>query len=91
MNPQAATLAIAKHRNPISSAAGSWAVKISNRKLAQEPRIEQFIRQPNGEWTLKAAAGLSAELNLPSLGIVLQLREVFAKVQFAPTRLRPAT
>jgi Uma2 family endonuclease len=54
----------------------------------KEPRIEQFIRQPNGEWALKEAAGLDAEIKLPSLGIVLPLREVFAKVQFAPARLR---
>jgi len=31
----------------------------------KEPRIEQFIRQANGEWTLKEAAGLSAEINSP--------------------------
>src|SRR5882724_4883850 len=54
----------------------------------KEPRIEQFIRQPNGEWSLKEAAGMSAEIKLASLGIVLQLREIFAKVQFAPVRLR---
>jgi Uma2 family endonuclease len=57
----------------------------------KEPRIEQFIRQPNGEWTLKEAVGLAAEIRLPSLGIVLPLREVFAKVQFAPARLRAGT
>ena len=57
----------------------------------KEPRIEQFIRQPNGEWTLKEAAGMGAEIKLPSLGIVLQLSEVFAKVQFAPARLRTST
>ena len=56
-----------------------------------EPRIEQFIRQPNGEWTLKEAVGLSAELKLTSLGIVLRLAEVFAKVQFNPARLRART
>jgi len=55
----------------------------------KEPRIEQFIRQANGEWTLREAAGLEAEIRLPSLGIVLPLAEVFAKVQFAPGRLRP--
>ena len=53
-----------------------------------EPRIEQFVRQANGEWTLKEAAGWDAQINLPSLGIVLPLAEVFAKVQFAPGRLR---
>ena len=56
-----------------------------------EPRIEQFIRQPNGEWILKEAAGMSAEIKLPSLGIVLPLAEVFAKVKFTPGRLRTKT
>ena len=54
----------------------------------KEPRIEQFIRQPNGDWTLKAAAGLNAEIKLTSLGVVLPLAEVFAKVRFTPARLR---
>src|SRR6266404_2897058 len=33
----------------------------------KEPRIEQFVRQPNGEWTLKEAVGLNAEIKLHSL------------------------
>jgi len=53
-----------------------------------ETRSEYF---DGGEWTLKEAAGLDAELKLPSLGIVLHLREVFAKVQFAPARPRTIT
>ncbi len=57
----------------------------------KEPRIEQFIRQANGEWTLKEAAGLDAQITLPSLGITLALAEVFAKVQFAPGPLRTRT
>jgi Uma2 family endonuclease len=54
----------------------------------KEARIEQFVRQPNGDWTLKEAAGLSGEIELNSLGIALRLAEVFAKVQFTPGRLR---
>ena len=54
----------------------------------KEPHIEQFIRQPNGEWILKEAAGLSGEVRLQSLGIILRLAEVFAKVQFTPVQLR---
>jgi len=54
----------------------------------KEPRIEQFIRQPSGEWSLKEAAGPGAQIGLPSLGVVLRLSEVFAKVQFLPARLR---
>src|SRR6266404_330901 len=54
----------------------------------KEPRIEQFIRQAQGEWLLKEAVGLKAELNVPTLGIVLPLAEVFAKVEFFPAALR---
>jgi Uma2 family endonuclease len=57
----------------------------------KEPRIEQFIRQANGEWILKEAAGLEAELKLPSLGIVLPLAEVFANIEFPPAPLRART
>jgi len=54
----------------------------------KEPRIEQFIRHPSGEWILKEAVGLSAELKIHSLEIVLPLAEVFAKVRFSPGPLR---
>jgi Uma2 family endonuclease len=54
----------------------------------KEPRVEQFARQANGEWLLKEAVGLSAEIKMPSLGVFLRLAEVFAKVQFTPARLR---
>jgi len=54
----------------------------------KEPRIEQFIRQANTDWTLKAAAGMNAELKLPSLGVVLRLGEVFSKIQFIPGQFR---
>ena len=57
----------------------------------KEPRIEQFIRQADGEWLLKEAVGLNAELKLPSLGIALPLAEVFAKVEFPPAPLRMRT
>jgi hypothetical protein len=40
---------------------------------------------------LKEAVGLNAEIKLASLGVVLRLAEVFAKVQFTPTRLRTKT
>src|SRR5207244_6997396 len=48
----------------------------------KEPRIEQFIRQPDGRWLLSEAAGLDASLELPSLCIRLSLAEVFAMVNF---------
>ena len=57
--------------------------------VSQEaPRIEQFTRQPTGDWILKEAAGHNAALKLNSLDITLPLSEVFAKVQFEPGPLR---
>src|SRR5207248_8630946 len=54
----------------------------------REPRIEQFVRQPNGEWTLKEAAGMNARMQLASVDVTLSQAEVFAKVQFTPGSLR---
>ncbi len=54
----------------------------------REPRIEQYIRQPSGEWILKEAAGLEASLHVTCLNVALRLAEVFAKVEFTPARLR---
>ena len=51
-----------------------------------EPRIEQFIRQENNEWLLREAAGMGSTLTLPSVGITLELAEVFANVDFSPDR-----
>ncbi|PWU19238.1 MAG: hypothetical protein C5B50_07010 [Verrucomicrobia bacterium] len=57
----------------------------------KEPRIEQFVGKSNGEWTLKEASGVEAEIKLVSLGTVFRLAEVFAKVQFTPAGLRRRT
>jgi len=39
----------------------------------KEPRIEQFVRQENGQWLLREAVGLAATLPLPSLEIQIRL------------------
>ena len=39
----------------------------------------------------KDASGFNADIKLASLGVVLRLSEVFAKVQFTPARLRTRT
>jgi Uma2 family endonuclease len=57
----------------------------------KEPRIEQFVRQPNGQWLLRDAAGLDATMALPSLEIDLFLAEVFAGVEFVPAPIRAQT
>ena len=54
----------------------------------KEPRIEQFIRQPDGRWLLNESAGREASVHLPALRITLSLSEIFAKVTFVPTPIR---
>jgi Uma2 family endonuclease len=58
----------------------------------QIPSCHEYLlvsqKEPRVEWLLKEAAGLNAEIELKSLEVVLQLSEVFAKVQFTPARLR---
>lgn len=49
-----------------------------------EARIEQFVRGEAGQWTWRVADGMDATLLLPSLGITLELGEVFTRVEFAP-------
>jgi len=53
-----------------------------------EPRIEQFVQQPDRRWMLQEIAGREASLELPSLRITISLAEVFAKVEFPPTSIR---
>ena len=52
------------------------------------PRVEQFVRR-GGEWALRTAEGMNASLALPSLQITLELGEIFAGVEFKPSRNRP--
>jgi Uma2 family endonuclease len=54
----------------------------------REALVEQFIRQPAGGWLLQEVSGMEAMLSLPSLGIVVALAEVFAKVEFPSGPLR---
>jgi len=56
-----------------------------------EPRIEQFVRQADGQWLLGTAGGMEASLELPSLGITIALGEVYARVEFTPAPLRART
>ena len=56
-----------------------------------EPRVEQFLRQPDGHWLLSEAVGIEAQLELPSLRVTISLAEIFAKVNFAPFPMRPAS
>jgi len=55
------------------------------------PRLEQFIRQPGGDWLLRQAVGLEATLVIPSLETTIALSEIYANVKFVPVPIRPPT
>ena len=59
-----------------------------------EPRVERFLRNDDGTWTLAIASGLSESITLPSIGVTLSLSEVFIKVDFTaeetPSPTQPA-
>ncbi len=45
-----------------------------------EPRIEQYVRQPDGNWLLHESGNLADEVVLPSVGCTLTLADVYAEV-----------
>ncbi len=52
--------------------------------ISQEiPRVERFARNADGTWTLTAVEGLDQSIELPSIGVTLQLAEVYQRVDFA--------
>ena len=57
----------------------------------REPRIEQFVLGDDGEWRLREAVGLDAQILLPSLQVTLPLAEIFANVRFQASSLRIST
>src|SRR5687768_11705327 len=50
-----------------------------------EPRIERFARQANGDWLFSETAAVDATVQLPSIGCTLALDDVYAKVLFDKT------
>ena len=49
--------------------------------VAQDrPRLDLLTRQPDHRWILSFAAGLNSELELPSIGCRLRLRDVYQNV-----------
>ena len=53
--------------------------------VAQDkPHIEQFSRQPNGQWLFTATSGLESSVELTSVGCRLLLAEIYDKVEFGP-------
>jgi len=49
-------------------------------------RIEQYVKQADGAWLLREAAGMDAVLESPTLGVGLALAEVYANVEWEPGR-----
>jgi Uma2 family endonuclease len=47
-----------------------------------EPRIEQYLRQPSNEWLLSEFNGLETTIQLPSINCHLNLADVYDKVSF---------
>ena len=55
----------------------------------QKPLIEQYVRQDTGAWLLHETARLEGKVNLPSLGIAIQMADVYTDIRFVPVRLHP--
>ena len=52
----------------------------------EEPRVERYVRQPNGQWLYSQVDGLDAVLPLDALGVTLPLSEIYARVKFPPSQ-----
>jgi Uma2 family endonuclease len=55
-----------------------------------EPLVERFARQPDGQWVHAAFAGLDATLTLATGPVRLSLADVYRGVEFPPPRLPAA-
>jgi Uma2 family endonuclease len=49
-----------------------------------EPRIEQFLRQPNDEWNLRITTDLTAFASFSSIACEISLTEIYDRVEFLP-------
>ena len=50
--------------------------------VRHKPHIEQYVRQPENRWLLTEFNGLDQKVELPSIGCVLALSEVYDKVDW---------
>jgi Uma2 family endonuclease len=48
----------------------------------EEPLIEHYIRQPNGDWLLKEYQGLETEFTIDSIGCGLKLADIYERIEF---------
>ncbi len=58
--------------------------------IAQDqPRIEHYQRQSDGRWLYSATDGLDTQVEISTIGCVLQLAEVYERVDFAEPEPAP--
>ena len=48
-----------------------------------QPRVEQYVRQPNGDWLMHEATELTETIHLPSVDCDLKLSDVYAKIEMS--------
>ena len=53
------------------------------------PLVEQFVRQDSGEWLLRAIEGLESKFTLSSVGVTVDMADVYAGVRFSQGARRP--
>ncbi len=58
--------------------------------IAQDqPHIERYLRQPNGQWLYEDSIGLDASIELASIGCILALADVYNKINFEESETGP--
>ena len=51
-------------------------------------RVELLVREGGGTWRLYQMEGLEGKITSPTLGVTLELKEIFANVTFEPRSIR---
>jgi Uma2 family endonuclease len=55
--------------------------------VAQEDiRVEQYVKQTDGQWLLTEYFALDAVVNLASIGCTLKLNDIYERITFEPKR-----
>ena len=54
-----------------------------------EPRVEQFLRQPDGGWNLRITTDPTAFVNLTSIGCEIPFAEIYERVEFPVADVTP--
>jgi Uma2 family endonuclease len=62
-----------------------WSPTLTDYLLVRQnrPHVEHYARQADGSWRHTRAAELDAAVDIPSVGVVLRLADVYDRVEFA--------